>query len=153
MQEGDVGSSLFLPAVWAKPEELEPVLGDLESRFSGNGSDESFEIIAFENGRFTALPAQEQVLVAGGCRNERLASLRLVDALNKSLLLECFECTINGDQPQRRVVGPRLIKDLDGGERVGTLSHDLDNGTARLGQAISLFVQLEEPGMFIHVAS
>jgi hypothetical protein len=44
-------------AIRTKPKELQPVFGDLISRFASDGFNQSFEIIAFEDCRFPAFPA------------------------------------------------------------------------------------------------
>ena len=129
------------------------MLGDLESRFAGNRPDELFQIVAFEERSLAALPAQQQVLVPGRRRDKCLAALRLVDALDQPLFRQRFQRSINCDQSQRGMCGAGLIVNLDGGDGVPALRHDLHHSPARGGETVALSVQLDKPGMFTNVAS
>src|SRR5690242_9306918 len=82
--------------------------------------------------------------------NKRLTSLRLMDALDQSLFFQRFERTVNGDQAKRGMGVPSFIVNLDWGEGMRTMRHNLHNGATRLGEAIALFIQLDKPRMFTH---
>ena len=79
------------------------MLADLIARFAGDGFDEGLQVVTFEDRCLTTLLAKQQMLMASGCSNEGLASLRLVDALDEALFFEGFERAINGDQTQGRM--------------------------------------------------
>src|SRR5215211_8461944 len=83
--------------------------------------------------------------------DERLASVWLVDTLDQSLPFKRFQCAIYSDQAQRGMGRARFIIHFDGGEGMCTFSHDLNDGAARVGKAIALFIQLDKPWMFTHV--
>ena len=133
-------SCLSLFAVGTKPKKLKPVLADLVPRFAGDGFDEGFEVIAFEKGGFSALPAEQKMLMTRGRCDECLAAVRLMDALDESLLFKSFQRAIDSDQPEGGMRRTRFIVHLDGGEGVCALCHDLNNGATRIGKAIALFI-------------
>jgi hypothetical protein len=154
MQKETSGESyLRLFAVGTKSEELKPVLGDLVSCFAGNGFNESLEIVAFEDCCFTALLAEEEMLVTGRGGDECLTSFGLVDALNQTLFFERFERAIDGDQAQGRMSPASFIVNFDGGDGMRAVRHDLHDSAARVSEAIALFVQLDKPRMFTHIDS
>ena len=86
------------------------MLRDLVAGFACDGLDQRFEIIAFEDRCFTALPAKKQVLVSGGCGDERLTSLRRMDALDQSLFFERLKRPVNGDESQRGMSVARFMR-------------------------------------------
>jgi hypothetical protein len=77
------------------------MLSDLVSRFTCDGFDKRVKIIALEQRSFATLPAQQQMFMAGWGSDEGLASMRLVDALDQSLMLERFEGSVHCNQPER----------------------------------------------------
>ena len=87
------------------------------------------------------------------CRDERLASLRLVYALDEAEFFEFFESAINGDQPESAVFFSSGIEDLDGGDGARGILHGFDDCAARAGDAVSIFLQLGQPGLRCHNAS
>ena len=70
------------------------MLRDLITCLAGNGLDQTFKIIAFEQGGSSALLAQQEMLVPSRSRNKCLASLWLMDALDKPVLRELQACDI-----------------------------------------------------------
>ena len=82
-----------------------------------------------------------------------LASVRLVDALDESLLFKRLQRAIYSDQSKSRVSGTRFVIHFDGGEGMRAARHNLHDGAASLSKAIALFIQLDEPGMFTHICS
>src|SRR6266511_2462986 len=68
-------SCLCLSTRRAESKKLQPVFGDLVSRFTSNGIDKGLEVITFEASGFAALSAKKEMLMSCGRRDERLASL------------------------------------------------------------------------------
>jgi hypothetical protein len=93
------------------------------------------------------------MLMPVACRDERLAALRLMHTLDEVQFFEFFKRAIDGDQTERAIFPARHIEDLNGGEGMHGTLHGLDNRTARAGNAISIFLQLGQPGLCAHLHS
>lgn len=91
------------------------MLGDPIARLARNGLDELIEIVSLEQGRSSALIAKQKMLVTFARRDESLASLRLMNALDQTKFFQFFERAINGDQSESGILIARRIIHLDRG--------------------------------------
>jgi hypothetical protein len=114
---------------------------------------ERVEVVAFEERDLSAVLAEQQVFVPVAFGDERLASLRLVDALDEVKFLEFFERAIHGHKTKRAVFFARQVEDLDGGEGALGILDRFDDSAARGGEAVSVFLQLFEPDVNGHFLS
>ena len=89
--------------------------------------------------------------MAGG--DERLASLRLMHALDEVEFFEFFERAVDRDETKRAVSFARPVEDLDRGESAYGGLYDLDDSAASAGDAVSVFLQFFQPGVNVHGAS
>ena len=108
------------------------MFGDPIARLARNGLDELIEIVAIEERGSSALTTKQKMLVTFARRDERLASLRLVNALDQAKFFQLFERAINGDQSEGRILITRRIIHLDGSQGAVTIGDDLNDGAARV---------------------
>src|SRR4026208_2345111 len=82
--------------------------------------------------------------------NKGLASLWLVDALDDVQFLQFLKCAIYRNQPQGAVFLARHIEDFQRGEGMRGFSNGLHNGATRAREAVSVFLELNEPEVCGH---
>ncbi len=120
------------------------------ARLARNRLDELIEIVALKERSSSALTAKQKMLMTFARRDERLASLRLVNALDQAKFFQLFERAINGDQSEGGILLTRRIIHLDGSQGVVTTGDDLNDGAARARQPIAIVLQLSEPVLYCH---
>jgi hypothetical protein len=126
------------------------MFGDPIARLARNGLDELIEIVALKERSSSALTAKQKMLVTLGRRDESLASLRLVNALDQAKFFQLFQRAINGDQSESGILLTRRIIHLDGSQGAVTIGDDLNDGAARVRQPITVILQLSEPVFDCH---
>lgn len=141
---------LIVAAVGAETEQLQPVFLDLVTCLLRDRLDEWLDIVTLEEGNLSAVLTEQQMLVPLTSRDERLTSHWLVDALDEVQLFQFFERAVHGDQTQSTIFLSRQIVHLDGGQGVVGIDHGLHHRAARLGDAITVFMQLGEPSFSGH---
>jgi len=120
------------------------------ARLARNGLDELIEIVSIKKSRSSALTAKQKMLMTFACRNEGLASLRLVNALNQAEFFQLFERAIDGDQSESGILIARRIIHLDGSQGAATIGDDVNDRAPRTCQPITIVLQLSEPVLYSH---
>lgn len=81
--------------------------------------------------------ANEQVLVAEWGGQVGIAALRQVDAVDQVEFGQAFERAVNGDETDSGVPNTSEIEDLGRVEGALAMGDNLDDGTARGGNAVA----------------
>src|SRR5687767_8713449 len=90
------------------------------------------------------------MLMSARVSDKCLASLWLMYTLDQTNSFKGFECAIYSNEPQSRVDLTCHIVDFDGGEGAVAGRHGFSHRAARTCEAIALFIELGQPGMFSH---
>ena len=83
-------------------------------------------------------------------RDGGLAPARLVHALDEVKLFKFLKRAIDRDQPKGTVTFARHVEDFDRGEGALGSLNGLDNGAARTGDTVAIFLQLGQPEVRRH---
>ena len=86
------------------------------------------------------------MLVPIALRDKCLAALRLMNALDKMKFFQFFQGSIHRDQAQGRVLLTRDVEHLNGSQSPRGRLDRLDDRTPRFREAVSVFLELIEPG-------
>jgi hypothetical protein len=137
----------------AQSKQLQPMFMDLVTSLLCDSDNQRIEIITFEEGSLPTALAKQQMFMPITFSDECLASLRLVNTLDKMKFFKFFECAIDGDQAQCVILFARHVKDLNRGEGTCGFLNRLDNGTPRFSETVSVFLQLSKPSVSRHTRS